>query len=172
MPCSVDNLGKYNQKKVQLYTTIKEYNSAGYSKRQISKVLHCSRNTVTKYLSGEYEALCKKDFRSGMDQFYDYIIKTLTSGISRKDVYHNVIEKGYKGVQSAAYDHMCKIIELFQIDVAIYKSSSPEAIQNKKALQKYDHLSRNGIFRILGWEWNLVQIIRHIFYRNILNSEN
>ena len=31
MPCSVDNLGKYNQKKVQLYTTIKEYNSAGYS---------------------------------------------------------------------------------------------------------------------------------------------
>ena len=84
-----------------------------------------------------------------MDQFYDYIIKTLTSGISRKDVYHNVIEKGYKGVQSAAYDHMCKIIELFQIDVAIYKSSSPEAIQNKKALQKYDHLSRNGIFRYL-----------------------
>ena len=69
MPCSVDNLSEYNQKRVQLYTTIKEYNSAGYSKRQISKVLHCSRNTVTKYLNGEYEALCKKDFRSGMDQF-------------------------------------------------------------------------------------------------------
>ena len=107
-----------------------------------------------------------------MDEFYDYVIKTLTSGISRKDVYRNVIEKGYKGGQSAAYDYMNKIIERFQIDVAIYKSSSPEAIQNKKALQKYDHLSRNGIFRILGWEWNLVQIIRHIFYRNILNSEN
>ena len=92
MPCSVDNLSEY-KKKVQLYTTIKEYNSAGYSKRQISKVLHCSRNTVTKYLNGEYEALCKKDFRSGMDQFYDYIIRALTSGISRKDVYRNVIEK-------------------------------------------------------------------------------
>ena len=36
-----------------------------------------------------------------------------------------------------------------QIDVAIYKSSSPEALQNKKGLQKYDHLSRNGIFRYL-----------------------
>ena len=44
---------------------------------------------------------------------------------------------------------MNKIIERFQIDVAIYKSSSPEAIQNKKALQKYDHLSRNSIFRYL-----------------------
>ncbi len=51
--------------------------------------------------------------------------------------------------QSAAYDYMNKIIERFQIDVAIYKSSSPEAIQNKKALQKYDHLSRNSIFRYL-----------------------
>lgn len=147
MPCSVDNLSEYNQKRVQLYTEIREYNSAGYSKRQISKVLHCSKNTVTKYLNGEYEALCKKDFRSRMDEFYDYVIKTLTSGISRKDVYRNVIEKGYKGGQSAAYDYMNKIIERFQIDVAIYKSSSPEAIQNKKALQKYDHLSRNGIFR-------------------------
>ena len=149
MPYNVDNLNEYNQKRVQLYTAIKEYNSAGYSKRQFSKVLHCSRNTVTKYLNGEYEALCKKDFRSRMDQFYDYIVKALTSGISRKDVYCNVIEKGYKGGQSAAYDYMNKIIERFQIDVAIYKSSSPEAIQNKKALQKYDHLSRNSIFRYL-----------------------
>lgn len=55
----------------------------------------------------------------------------------------------YKGGQSAAYDYMNKIIERFQIDVAIYKSSSSEALQNKKALQKYDHLSRNGIFRYL-----------------------
>ena len=84
MPYNVDNLNEYNQKRVQLYTAIKEYNSAGYSKRQISKVLHCSRNTVTKYLNGEYEALCKKDFRSRMDQFYDYIVKALTS--DRKSV--------------------------------------------------------------------------------------
>ena len=79
----------------------------------------------------------QKNFCNGMDQFYDYIIKTLTSGISRKDVYHNVIEKGYKGVQSAAYDHMCKIIELFQIDVAIYKSSSETYGRNRGADAQY-----------------------------------
>lgn len=149
MPCSVDNFSEYDPKRVQLYNAIKEYHSAGYSKRQISKILHCGRNTVTKYLYGDYEALCKKDFRSGMDQFYNYIINALSSGVSRKDVYRNVIEKGYKGGQSAAYDYMNKIIERFQIDVAIYKSSSPEALQKKKTLQKYDHLSRNGIFRYL-----------------------
>ena len=107
-----------------------------------------------------------------MDQFYNYIIKDLTSGVSRKGVYRNVIEKGYKGGQSAAYDYINKIIERFQIDVAIYKSCLPEAIQKKKALQKYDHLSRSGIFRYLWMGVELMQIIRHIFCRNIMNLEN
>lgn len=38
-----------------------------------------------------------------MDEFYDYVIKTLTSGISRKDVYRNVIEKDIK---AANLQHM------------------------------------------------------------------
>lgn len=148
-PCCVDNVIEYNEKSVQLYKAIYEYDSAGYSKRQISKMLHCSRNTVTKYLNGDYEALCRKDFRSGMDQFYDYVIKSLNAGISRKDVYRSILAKGYKGGQTAAYDFMNKIIERFQIDIAVYKSSSAEAVQKKKELQKYDHISRSGVFRFL-----------------------
>ena len=85
-----------------------------------------------------------------MDQFYDYIVKALTSGISRKDVYCNIIKKDIKAVKYAAYDYMIKIIEQFQIDVAISRRFSPEAIQNEKALQKYDHLSRNSILVIFG----------------------
>ena len=116
---------------------------------QISKLLHCSRNTVAKYLQGDYESLCRKDFRSGMDQFYDYIIKELSSGICRKDVYRKLLEKGYAGKQTAAYDYMNKIIARHNIDVSLYKSSSTEAIQKRKQLQKYDHISRQGIFRFL-----------------------
>jgi len=33
---------------------------------------------------------------------------------------------------------MNKIIERFNIDIAVYKSSSPEAIPKKKELEKYD----------------------------------
>ena len=84
-----------------------------------------------------------------MNQFYDYIIKELSSGVSRKDVLRSLISKGYKGGHTAAYDYMNKIIERFNIDIAVYKSSSSDAIQKKKKLQKYDHLSRNGIFRFL-----------------------
>jgi len=47
-------------------------------------------------------SLCRKDFRSGMEQFYDYFIKELTAGMSRKDVYRNILAKGCKAGQTAA----------------------------------------------------------------------
>ena len=153
MHCDVDKPLDYNEKSVQLYHAIHEYAEAGYSKRAISKTLHCSRNTVTKYLEGDYDSLCRKNFYSGMDQFYDYVIKELSSGVSRKDVFRNLIQKGYKGGQTAAYGYMNKIIDRFQIDIAVYRSSSSDAVQKKKKLQKYDHISRNGIFRLSAmWE--------------------
>lgn len=155
MSCDVDTLKEYNEKCVQLYHAIHEYATAGYSKRAIAKMLHCGRNTVSKYLGGDYESLCRKDFRSGMDQFYDYIIKELSAGISRKDVYRSLLAKGYQGGQTAAYDYMNKAIMRHQIDIAVYKSSTAEAIQKKKALQKYDHLSRSGVFRFL---WMNVEV--------------
>lgn len=146
--CDVDNITEYNEKSVQLYNSIHEYATAGYSKRAIAQIIHCGRNTVTKYLNGDYESLCRKDFRSGMDQFYDYIIKQLSAGISRKDIYRSLLTMGYKGGQTAAYDYMNKIIKRFRIDIAVYKSSTAESIQKKKELLKYDHLSKvyeNGV---------------------------
>ena len=145
----MDNFTEYNEKSVQLYNAIHEYAAAGYSKRAIAQTIHCGRNTVTKYLDGDYEALCRKDFRSGMDQFYDYIIRELSAGTSRKDVYRSLLTKGYKGGQTAAYDYMNKIIKRFQIDIAIYKSSTAEAIRKKKSLRRYHHISRSGVFRFL-----------------------
>ena len=44
------------------------------------------------------------------------------------------------------------------MDIAVYKSSSPDAIQKKKKLQRYDHISRAGIFRFL---WMNLEITDH-----------
>ena len=149
MPADVDNLAEYNPKRVQLYNNIREYTAAGYSKREIAKILHCGRNTVTKYLTGDYKSLCKREYRSSMDPFYDDIVKELTAGVRRKDVYCHLVQKGYKGKKSAAYDYMNKIMKRDHIDIAVYKSSTAEAVQNRKKLQKYDHISRAGILRFL-----------------------
>lgn len=37
------------------------------SVKLLVRLLHYRRNTITKYLHGDYEALCQKDFRSEMD---------------------------------------------------------------------------------------------------------
>ena len=118
-------------------------------KLKCSKTLASGKDDATKYFEGDYDSLCHKNFCSGMDQFYDYIIKELSSVMSRKDVFRSLIQKGYKGGQTAAYDYMNKIIERFHIDIAVYRSSSTDAIQKKKKIQKNDHISRNGIFRFL-----------------------
>ena len=119
MYCDVDKLLNYNEKSVQLYQAIHEYSEAGYSKRAIAKILHCSRNTVTKYLEGDYDSLCCKNFYSGMDQFYDYIIKELSSGVSRKDVFRSLIQKGYKGGQTgqiSIYNGLTAAKEVYGVD--------------------------------------------------------
>lgn len=74
-----------------------------------------------------------------MDQFYDYIIKALSAGISRKDVYRRLIQKGYKGKLTAAYDYMNKIIKIHQIDIAVYRSSTAESIQRKRNSEIRSH---------------------------------
>lgn len=91
----------------------------------------------------------RRNYRSGMDQYYDYIIKELSAEISRKDVYYRLIQKGYKGKLTAAYDYMNRIIKSHQIDIAVYRNSTAESIQKKKELQKYDHITRDGILRFL-----------------------
>lgn len=102
---------------------------------------------MTKYLEGDDDSLCRKNFYSGMDQFYDFIIKELFYGVSINDVFRSLIQKGYKGGQTAAYDYMNKIMDRFH---TVYRSSSPDAIQKKKKLQRYNHISGNGIFVSCG----------------------
>lgn len=148
--CSnVDNHLEYSERCAQLYFNIKEHLAAGYSKRETAKKLHCSRNTVNKYAEGDYEALCRKVYRSKIDEYYDMIMKSLSAGMSRIDVYQELVAAGLQVSKTAAYDYMNKLIKGNGIDVSIYRSSSLEAMKEKKRLEKYDHVTRAGIFRFL-----------------------
>ena len=146
---NVENFLKYKERQVQIYESVHELHAAGYSNRKIAKLIGISRTTVVKYVHGEFEALCQKEFRSSMHTYHDYIVKSLQSGMSRKDIYLSVVAQGYQGKQTAAYDYMNKVVEFYSIDVSIYKSSSADAIQRKKDLQKYDYLTRSELFKFL-----------------------
>ena len=58
---------------------------------------------------------------------------------------------------------MNKIIKIHQIDIAVYRSSTAESIQKKKEIQKYDHITRSGIFRFL-WGGGMILSAVHNEY--------
>ena len=148
-PSTVDNFIKLDENCVHIFNSVHELHFAGHSTRKIAKMLKMSRNTVSKYIHGEFEALCQKKFQSSMDIYHDYIVKSLHSGMNRKDIYNSVVAKGFSGKQSAAYDYMNKVVAHYSIDISIGRSSSAESMQRKKELLNYDYLTRAEIFKSL-----------------------
>jgi len=145
----VDNILRLDEKQVQIYESVNEFHAAGLSNREIAKTLRISRSNVGKYIGGDFMALCQKQFRSGMNIYHDYIVKSLKAGMSRKDLYNNLVAKGFKGKQSGAYDYMNKLVAHYGIEIAIYRSSSTDAIQKRKQIEEYDYVTRSDMFNFL-----------------------
>lgn len=100
-------------------------------------------------MNGDFDALCRRELLSGADHYYDFIMKSLASGMIRKDIYREIKKQGYPGQLTAAYDYMNKLIEVHGIEIAVYRSASIESISRKKQLSKFDHVTRRSIFRFL-----------------------
>lgn len=145
----MDNFLDFDERCVQLFKTANDYYAAGYSKRNIAKLLRVSRQTVIKYVGGDFEALCRKTLPSSIDAYHDYIVESLESGIIRKDIYRSIVAMGFNGKQTCAYDYMNRVIAHYGIEFSIYKSISVEAIQRRKQIQESDHVTRASLFKFL-----------------------
>jgi predicted transcriptional regulator len=143
------NSAIFDERCVQLFKSINEYHAAGFSKRKIARLLRVSRPTVYKYIDGDFEALCRRQIRSGMDTYHDYIVKSLKAGFSRKDVYKSVVAMGFKGKISGAYEYMNKLIAYYGIEISVYWSTSADAIQRRKQILQYDYITRTELFKFL-----------------------
>ena len=143
------NTVSYDENRIHRYNAVKEYIEAGFTISQTAKILHCSRKTVRNNINGDFDALCRRELRSCVDRYYDYIMKALTSGMIRKDIYREIRKQGYPGQVSTAYDYMNKLIAMHGIEIAVNRSSSVEAITRRKQLNKFDHITRQSIFRYL-----------------------
>ena len=86
-PNDVENFSELNERCVQLFRAINEYHAAGLSNRKIAKMLRVGRSNVAKFIGGDFEALCRKPLRSGMNDYHDYIVKSLKAGMCRTDIY-------------------------------------------------------------------------------------
>jgi len=161
----VDKFSDFNERCVQLFKSINEYHAAGFSNRKIGKLLGTSRTTVAKYIGGDFESLCKKTIRSGLDEYHDYIVKSLKAGMSRKDIYRNVVAMGFSGKQTGAYDYMNKLIAHYGIEISLYWSTSADAIQKQKRIQEYDYITRTALFKYLWMNADLMPEHREYIYK-------
>ena len=152
---NVENLPILDERRVQVYESVQELRSAGYSYRKIAKALGISRCKVSDFIHGEFESLCQVKFRSGMDMFHDYIVKSLQAGMCRTDVYNCCVMRGYQGKRNAAYDYMNKLIRHYNIEASVYKSASEETVRKRKALQGYDYITRARLFRFIWMKEDL-----------------
>ena len=82
--------------RIRLYNAVKEYTSAGFSISQMAKFLQCSRKTVHNYMNGDFDALCCREPQSCADRYYDYIVKSLSVGMIRKDIYREIINRAIR----------------------------------------------------------------------------
>ncbi|MBR4000481.1 MAG: helix-turn-helix domain-containing protein, partial [Clostridia bacterium] len=82
--------------KKERYLNIMRLYEAGYSIRKISRTLKCSRDTISKYLKGDMESVCTPELTSGVDRYRDYIIKALSKGICRSNIYRDLEKQGLR----------------------------------------------------------------------------
>ncbi len=135
---------------------------AGYSIRKISRTLKYSRNTISKYLNGDMESVCTPELTSGVDRYRDYIIKALSKGICRSNLYRDLEKQGLRCGKTAAYDYMNRLAEIHGIDVSLMKDATTEQKEKQKQIRKYDYLSRKSVFRYLWMGEELEK--RHLVY--------
>ena len=132
-----------------MYENIHQLYNAGYSYRNISRILKCSRHTVSKFLNADMQSVCSPELTSGVDQFRDYIIKALNQGICRSSIYRELLKLGLRCGKTAAYEYMNKLADFYDIEVSLMRDCVPVQKEKQKQIQKYDYLSRKNVFRFL-----------------------
>ncbi|SEL48592.1 Transposase, partial [Ruminococcus albus] len=153
-----------NPEKVRLYEDIHKLHDAGYSLRKIEKVLHCSRNTIQKYLHGDIISVCTPTLMSGVNKYHDHIVRELSAGKCRSVLYRELLTMGLTCKRTAAYDYFNRIIKLYNIELTPLESCTPEQKQLRKNIRKYVYISRKKIFDYLWLDSDLEIEPEHFEY--------
>ena len=135
-----------SSEKVRLYEDIHKLYNAGYSQRKIGRELHCSRNTIKKYIHGDIISICTTTLTSGIDKYHDHIVKELSAGKCRSILYRELKEMGMSCKKTAAYDYFNRIVKLYNIELTPLESCTPKQKQLRNNIRKYVYVSRKKIF--------------------------
>lgn len=123
--------------------------------RKIEKKLHCSRRTIKKYLNSNLESICTIAHTSGVDQYHNMIVRSLSEGTCRSVLYRELQAQGLSCGRTAAYDYFNRIADLYGIELTPFESCTEEQKQKRKSIKKYVYISRKMIFEYLWFDTDL-----------------
>ena len=128
---------------------------AGYSIRKIERTLNCSHRTIAKYMSGDMISVCSSSLLSGVDKYHDQIVRALSEGKCRSELYRELQAIGLTCGKTAAYDYFNLVAKRYDIELIPLESCSPKQKQLRKNIQKHIYISRKKIFDYLWFDEKL-----------------
>jgi len=147
-----------------LYNDIHNLHEAGYSLRKIEKELHCSRRTIKTYLNGDINSVCVNQHRSCVELFHDEVVKSLSDGICRSELYKSLQSKGLTCGRTAAYEYFNRVAKQYHIELTPLEGCTPKQKQLRKDIKKYVCISRKKIFDYLWMDKNPELEDKHFEY--------
>ena len=153
-PPAVDNLLILDTKRYQLIVKIQQFIKEDCTKCEVARRLGISRNTVSKYASGNPKDLsCYGIRQSKLDIYQATIVECLDTGYSKSKTIERITELGYEGGSTNVYDYLKKVEQATgkTFEPQPYMRSKTTALKNKAGSvgNKYDFITRNGVFRYL-----------------------
>jgi len=182
----VDNLTDAEKKRLQRIHEIQDMAKVCKNKSEICRKFMLNKATVNKYIQGDPEILCRSNKRSSLDQYKDFIIRSISEGTTQSEVARQVKNLGATAGVGNIRSYVISVVNQYQLNVTKYISSPNGSIPAAKV--KAEHITRKGIFNYLWMNgeltsehheflWNkynvlseLKQCIRE--FREVFNRKN
>ncbi len=169
MPSTVDNPPILDQKRYQLILQIQAFVEEGCSLREIGRRLGISRNTASKFKSGDPVALSEYGYKpSKLDVYRSHIIACLHKGFSKIKTTDYVSGLGYTGSSSNTYDYLIKVEEALNMkfEPQPYVRTLTRVNDNHTGTngENESYITRAGVFKHLWMNTKLSEYNRKYIF--------
>lgn len=154
----MDNLTVSEEKRRKLIIQIQDLRREGTSIREIVRITGKGRKTVTKYLDGDPDRLCRSNKHGSMEGYKNAIIKSIQCGMTQSSIVRQLEETGYTGTASNARQYICSVAARHGLEISKYRDTTAEYDDAGERKPKADYITRKGIFNYL---WMGSKLERH-----------
>lgn len=168
MPEIVDNLTEAEEKRGKLIEQIQQLYNQGVKVSEIARRTGKNRKTISKYIEGETEKLCRSNSRAGsLDAYTGFIISELQNEVYQAEIVRKLKEKGYAGSAGNARSYIKKLCNEYGITASRYTSggnSTGTRNGSGSSGKAIDYITRKGIFNHLWMDINLTDYHKRYVY--------